>query len=79
MEVTLSEESLKKLGEMIADKILFAKNRPEPYVSIDEITQRTGRKKETLYKDVQKGLPCIRGGRRLKFKFSDVETWLRNR
>jgi excisionase family DNA binding protein len=78
--VTLDEESIKRLGEVIADKILYAKNQPEPWISIEDVAKKTGRSIGTLYHDVQRsGLPCIRGGRRLKFKLSEVESWLRRR
>jgi len=80
MEVTLSEDTIKRLGDVIAEKILYAKNKPEPWIDIREVSEKTGRSPETIYKDVEhRGLPCIRGGRRLKFKLSEVETWLRSR
>jgi excisionase family DNA binding protein len=78
--ITIDESSLQRLGDIIAEKILYAKNRPEPWITIQDVAEKTGRSVGTLYRDVQQhGLPCIRGGRRLKFKLSEVEAWLRTR
>jgi excisionase family DNA binding protein len=78
--VTLDEESIKRLGEVIADKILYAKNQPEPWITIEELSLKTGRSKNTIYCDVERhGLPCIRRGKKLGFKLTEVEGWLRRR
>lgn len=80
MIVTLDDETIKKLGEVIASKITEAKNSPEPWIDIKTLSQKTGRSPRTIYRDVEEnGLPCIRGGRRLKFKLLEVESWLRRR
>lgn len=79
-EVRLSEETLLRLGDIIAEKILYAKSKPEPWISIQEISKITGRSKRSIYRDVEEHkLPHIRGGRCLKFKLSEVESWLLRR
>jgi len=79
MEVKLSEESLLRLGNIIAEKILFAKKQPEPWIGIEELSKIIHRSVGSIYHDVErKNLPHTRG-KRLQFKLSEVETWLRSR
>lgn len=80
MRVELSEETMERLGDIIANKIMFAKNSPEPWIDIQELSEKVGRSVGTLHHDVERNnLPCIRGGRRLRFKLSEVERWLVSR
>lgn len=80
MVVTLDDNTIKKLGEVIASKITEAKNSPEPWINIKELSAKTGRSPRSIYRDVEeRALPSIRGGRQLKFKLSEVEAWLRRR
>lgn len=80
MTVKLDEDSLQRLGEIIANKITFAKNLPEPWIEIEELSKKIGRGKGTLYRDVQQSdIPHLRSGRKLKFRITEVEKWLRDR
>lgn len=78
--VELSEETIKRLGEVIAQKITFAKNAPEPWITIEELSEKIGRGKGSLYKDVERSdIPHLRSGRKLRFRVTEVERWLRDR
>lgn len=79
MQVELSETSIKRLAEVIGDKILQSRNQPEPWISIDELAVALRISKKTIYKYTSTtNIPCKRG-RPLRFKRTEVEAWLRQR
>lgn len=50
----------------------------EPWVKVEEVASHLGIAKDTVYRWVQtRGLPAHRVGRLLKFKVSDVDSWVR--
>lgn len=75
-EVTLSEESLKKLGDVIADRIMAAKAKPEPWIGIDELCAIINMKKRTIYNWCCRSDIPRKSGNPLRFKLSAVERWL---
>lgn len=83
MTVRLAEDQMKALidglGTVVADKIMASKKDPEPWIDIEELSKKTGRSLPTLYRDVSRGLPCIRRGKKLGFRFTEVIDWLRRR
>jgi len=49
----------------------------ERWVSIDEISEHLGVKKDTIYKWVaKKKIPAHKVGRLLKFKIKEVDEWI---
>lgn len=54
-------------------------SRREPRVSVDKVAKRLGVAKDTVYRWIEaKGLPAHRIGRLWKFKFADVDEWVRS-
>ena len=50
----------------------------ERWVSIDEISEHLGVKKDTIYKWVaRKKMPAHKVGRLLKFQIKEVDRWVR--
>jgi len=50
----------------------------ERWVSIDEISEHLGVKKDTIYKWVaKKKMPAHKVGRLLKFQIKEVDKWIR--
>ena len=50
----------------------------ERWVSIDEIAEHLGVKKDTIYKWVaRKKMPAHKVGRLLKFQINEVDRWIR--
>jgi len=50
----------------------------ERWVSIDEISEHLGVKKDTIYKWVaRKKMPAHKVGRLLKFQIKEVDRWIR--
>ncbi|MFH1614491.1 MAG: helix-turn-helix domain-containing protein [Planctomycetota bacterium] len=50
----------------------------ERWVSIDEISEHLGVKKDTIYKWVaKKKMPAHKVGRLLKFQIKEVDRWIR--
>ena len=50
----------------------------ERWVSIDEISEHLGVKKDTIYKWVaRKRMPAHKVGRLLKFQINEVDRWVR--
>lgn len=79
MEVELSLSSMQRLADLIGEKILTAKNLPEPWLNINQLSTALGLSKKTIYKyTYQTDIPCKRG-RPLMFKLSEVEQWLKKR
>ncbi len=60
---------------------LIQKEHLEAYVDIDFISQFLGLPIKTIYKwsseSSLNGFPCYKLGRRLKFKISEIERWIR--
>lgn len=79
MEVTLSENSLRRLGDIIAEKILFAKNQPESWIGIDELSSLIKIPKGTIYNWCSRSTIPHKSGKPLRFKLSEVECWLGKR
>jgi predicted DNA-binding transcriptional regulator AlpA len=79
MEVKLSDESLNRLGDIIVEKILYAKARPEPWVGIDELSKHVGLAKSTIYHMVESSNMPHKSGRPLKFQLSVISDWLSKR
>jgi predicted DNA-binding transcriptional regulator AlpA len=79
MEVELSESSIKRLSDLIGEKIINSRNTPEQWIDIDMLSEAIGLSKKTIYKYTSTtDIPCKRG-RPLKFKRSDVDAWLNKR
>jgi excisionase family DNA binding protein len=79
MEVDLSESSLRRLADLIGEKIITSRNNPEPWLDIDTLSSRIGLSKKTIYKYTsQTDIPHKRG-RPLRFRQAEVETWLKKR
>ena len=50
----------------------------EPWVSVDEIAQHLGVRKDSVYRWIErKGLPARKVGKLWKFKLSEVDEWVR--
>lgn len=53
---------------------------PQPladrFLRVKEITERTGYSKALLLKHLGRDLPCIRVGRTIRVRESDLERWL---
>lgn len=76
-KVELGEASIKRLADLIGEKILAAQNAPEPWIDIDTLALAVGLAKKTIYKYTsQTDIPC-KHGRPLRFRRSEVETWLK--
>lgn len=76
--VTLSRETLQELGDIIAQKIIYAKQMPEPWITLDECAEQIGKPKKTLLNyTCRKDFPCLRG-RPLRVRRSQVENYFRN-
>ncbi|MFC1762345.1 helix-turn-helix domain-containing protein [Planctomycetota bacterium] len=51
---------------------------PDRWVSVTEIAEHLGIKKDTVYKWVRtRGMPSHKVGRLLKFQIHEVDTWVR--
>jgi excisionase family DNA binding protein len=79
MEVELAESSLKRLADLIGEKILISQNMPEPWINIDDLAAALGLSKKTIYKYTSQTDIPHKHGRPLKFKRTEVETWLKKR
>lgn len=54
--------------------------RAEPWLSAEEVAEHLGVVKETVYRWVRRaGLPAHRVGRLLKFRLSEVDSWVAHR
>jgi excisionase family DNA binding protein len=50
----------------------------EPWVSVDEVAQHLGVRKDSVYRWIErKGLPARKVGKLWKFKVSEVDEWVR--
>ena len=50
----------------------------EPWVSVDDVANHLGVSKDTIYRWIEaKALPAHRIGRLWKFKFDEVDEWVR--
>jgi excisionase family DNA binding protein len=50
----------------------------EPWVSVDELAQHLGVRKDSVYRWIErKGLPARKVGKLWKFKLSEVDEWVR--
>jgi excisionase family DNA binding protein len=50
----------------------------EPWVSVEEIAQHLGVRKDSVYRWIErKGLPARKVGKLWKFKLSEVDEWVR--
>lgn len=78
--VELSEDTLEKLGCIISDKILQAKDKPEKWIGINELSEIIGVPVSTIryWLANNKSFPCLRGNP-LRFKLSVVERWISER
>lgn len=57
----------------------MAAETPERWVSVDELAEHLGLRKETVYRWIEsRGLPAHRVGRLWKFKLSEIDTWVRS-
>jgi excisionase family DNA binding protein len=79
MDVDLSEKSLKRLADLIGEKILAARDAPEPWINIDTLAAGLGLSKKTIYKYTSQTDIPHKHGRPLRFRRSEVEAWLKKR
>jgi excisionase family DNA binding protein len=79
MQVELSESSIRRLADLIGEKILTSRNAPEPWITIDELAVALSMSKKTLYKYTSQTAIPHKRGRPLRFQRSEVENWLRRR
>jgi hypothetical protein len=77
MEVTLSKDSLEMLGDIIAQKIIYAKQQPEPWITLEECAKAIGKAVSTMREHSRrKNFPCLRG-RPVRVRRSQVEEYFR--
>lgn len=79
MQVELTETTLKRLADLIGEKILVSRNAPEPWVDIDTLSSGLGLSKKTIYKYTSQTDIPHKHGRPLRFRRSEVENWLKKR
>ncbi|MBE0662576.1 MAG: helix-turn-helix domain-containing protein [Bacteroidales bacterium] len=66
--------SIEKIEQQLAGST--STNEPE-YLSIDELAKLTGLSKNTIYqKRSRREIPAYKFGRELRFKKSDLNTWM---
>ena len=49
----------------------------EPWASVEDVAKHLGIAKDTVYRWIEKALPAHKIGRLWKFKFSEVDEWVR--
>lgn len=79
MEVELSENSIRRLADLIGEKIIASRNAPEPWIGIDMLSVELGLSKKTLYKYTSQTDIPHKHGRPLRFRRTEVEAWLKKR
>ena len=79
MEIELAEKSLKRLAGLIGEQFLIAKNAPEQWINIDELSTALRLSKRTIYKYTSQTDIPHKHGRPLMFKRSEVEEWFKKR
>lgn len=73
---TIQEISI-QIGEVVAEKILAAKEYHEPLLTIQELSKKINISPSGIYHLVHRtNLPHTKLGRTLRFKFSDVDRWI---
>lgn len=78
--VRLHPEDIQAIAAHIFEAITTATSKPEPFLSIDELSEALNIPKPTLYRYTSTSdIPCSKRGRKLKFKRSEVERWLMTR
>lgn len=77
--IELSETSIKRLADLIGEKILTTQNAPEPWIDIDTLSASMGLSKKTIYKYTSTSDIPHKHGRPLKFRRSEVERWFMKR
>ncbi|WP_353686281.1 helix-turn-helix domain-containing protein [Thermodesulfovibrio sp. 3462-1] len=84
MEIKLTEEELNKLAELVADKlkdkIAELINKQDEVLSFTEACSYLKCPSSWLYKAVSQGkVPHIKAGKYLKFRKSELDSWLKRR
>lgn len=77
IQFEIGEASLRRLADLIGERILAVQNAPEPWIGIDALSAGLGIPKKTIYKHSRE-IPHLHG-RPLRFKKSEVENWFKKR
>jgi predicted DNA-binding transcriptional regulator AlpA len=70
--ISLSDESIK----MLTESLVTAMRMPEPYLSIEQVSQLTGIPVKSIY---QNDMPRHKKYRSLLFKWSEVSAWIEDK
>lgn len=79
MEDRIYERLTKRIDK--TDKIeQELQEKQDEYLNVDELSELTGLKKATIYaKRSRRELPAYKFGRELRFRRSEVESWIRSK
>ena len=75
--IELGETSLKRLADLIGEKIIATTNAPEPWITIGALSVAIGVPKKTIYKH-NREIPHLHG-RPCRYRKSEVEAWFKKR